>query len=210
MNYRLLTVLVLFLLCGSVQICTAGNNHVLPFFTEPFITEANATDCNSFVLLQWKVSDNTRADHYEIQRMDADGSYQTIAMLLSDNLQETERFIYKDKITVRDLQLHYRIKVIITGGEEQYSNSMMIEPKSAQNNLTKVLYMQTENAVTMSLPGADAEYVYRFYNIMGKMTKITSAKNQKVIIADLKRGSYFVEAFQPQTGKRYYGEFRKE
>jgi hypothetical protein len=45
---------------------------------------------------------------------------------------------------------------------------------------------------------------------MGKMTKVTSAKTQTITISDLKRGSYFIEAFQPQTGKRYYGEFRKE
>jgi hypothetical protein len=204
--YRLLTVLVFFLLFKPVQLFATGNNNI----TLPFITEANATDCNNFILLQWNVADNTLADHYEIQRMDIDGTYQTIAMILSDNLQETERYIYKDKITVRDLQLQYRIKVLLTGGEEQYSNSFVIEPKSAQNSLAKMLYMPTENAVNMYLPVGEADYVYRFYNIMGKMTKVTSAKNQTIPVSDLKRGSYFVEAFQPQTGKRYYGEFRKE
>jgi hypothetical protein len=210
MMYRLLTVLVFFLLFITVQLPAAGDNRIVPVFTEPFITEVNATDCNSFVLLQWKVSNNTLADHYEIQRMDANGTYHTIAILLSDNLKETEQYMYKDKITVRDLQFQYRIKVMLTGGEEQYSSSLMIEPKSVQNKLTKVVYRQSDNTINMYLPGAEAEYVYRFYNIMGKMTKVTSAKTQTIIISDLKRGSYFIEAFQPQTGKRYYGEFRKE
>lgn len=209
MNYRLLSVLVVILFVAAVQVCAERTGSVLPAFTSPYITETIATDCNNYILLQWKVTDNATVDHYEIERMDTDGTYRTIALLLCDDQSTTEHYIYKDKITVRDLRLQYRIKMILTGGGEQNSNPFMAEAKSAHKNLIPAAYSEKEHTVTMSLPGADADYVFRFYNIMGKMTKVTSAKTNQVPVSDLKRGSYFVEAFQPQTGKRYYAEFRK-
>jgi hypothetical protein len=205
MCYRFLKLLVFLSCFAAVQKGAAQTYLSSSFFSKAII----ATDCNSYVLLQWNVTDNTKVDHYEVQRMNTGGSYQTIALVLSDNLEQTKQFLYKDKITVRGMMLNYRIRVIFTDQKELYSDAVAVEAPSVQNEMITIMYEAAGDKVAFELPGVQYDYVYRFYNIMGKLIKVISAKNKTVAIADLKNGSYFAEAFQPQTGRRYYGEFRK-
>ena len=46
----------------------------------------------------------------------------------------------------------------------------------------------------------------------GRMVQVTnvSAANPTVNIKTLQTGSYFMELYQPQTGKRYYTQFSKQ
>ncbi len=175
------------------------------------IEEATAADNNTFVLLQWKVNDNVSVDHYEIERMDINGSYSTIAFILSDNSEETKAYKYKDKITVRDLHLFYRIKAVNMNGTEMFSEVMPVDLKSTGDGLVDIEYRKGSDFITLQLPRTKGNYIFRFYNIVGRMvkTKIVNASLKKIMINDLKNGSYFIEAFHPQTGKRFYAKFIK-
>jgi len=104
------------------------------------IEAASATDNSTFVLLQWKVKDNVSVDHYEIERMDINGSYSTIAFILSDNNEETKLYKYKDKITVRDLHLFYRIKAVNMNGTEMFCEVMPLDLKSTGDGLVGIEY----------------------------------------------------------------------
>lgn len=175
------------------------------------IETATATDNSTFVLLQWKVKDNVSVDHYEIERMDINGSYSTVAFILSDNNEETKQYKYKDKITVRDLHLFYRIKAVNMNGTEMFSEVMPLDLRSTGDGLVDIEYKKGSDFITLQLPRAKGSYIFRFYNIVGRMvkTKTLSASQKKIMIDDLKNGSYFIEAFHPQTGKRFYAKFIK-
>ncbi|MEQ1799229.1 MAG: hypothetical protein ABL872_14845 [Lacibacter sp.] len=175
------------------------------------IETATATDNSTFVLLQWKVKDNVSVDHYEIERMDINGSYSTVAFILSDNNEETKQYKYKDKITVRDLHLFYRIKAVNMNGTEMFSEVMPLDLKSTGDGLVDIEYKKGSDFITLQLPRAKGSYIFRFYNIVGRMvkTKTVSASQKKIMIDDLKNGSYFIEAFHPQTGKRFYAKLVK-
>jgi len=175
------------------------------------IEAASATDNSTFVLLQWKVKDNVSVDHYEIERMDINGSYSTIAFILSDNNEETKLYKYKDKITVRDLHLFYRIKAVNMNGTEMFSEVMPLDLKSTGDGLVGIEYKNGSDFITLQLPRTKGNYIFRFYNIVGRMekTKTISASQKKIMIDDLKNGSYFIEAFHPQSGKRFYSKFIK-
>lgn len=175
------------------------------------IEAATATDNSTFVLLQWKVKDNVSVDHYEIERMDINGSYSTVAFILSDNNEETKQYKYKDKITVRDLHLFYRIKAVNMNGTEIFSEVMPLDLKSTGDGLVDIEYKNGSDFIMLQLPRTKGSYIFRFYNIVGRMvkTKTVSASQKKIMIDDLKNGSYFIEAFHPQTGKRFYAKFIK-
>ncbi len=175
------------------------------------IEAATATDNSTFVLLQWKVKDNVSVDHYEIERMDINGSYSTIAFILSDNNEETKQYKYKDKITVRDLHLFYRIKAVNMNGTEMFSEVMPLDLKSTGEGLVEIEYKHGSDFITLQLPKTKGSYTFRFYNIVGRMvkTKTLGASQKKIMIDDLKNGSYFIEAFHPQSGKRFYAKFIK-
>lgn len=175
------------------------------------IEEASAVDNSSYVLLQWKVKDNTSVDHYEIERMDISGEYSTIAFILSDNKEETKQYKYKDKITVRDLHLFYRIRAVGINGQDVYSEVLPLDLKSTGEGLVDIAYKNGSDYIQLQLPRTKGSYIFRFYNIVGRMvkTKTVRASQKKIMIEDLKNGSYFIEAFHPQSGKRYYAKFIK-
>ncbi len=175
------------------------------------IEAATAADNSTFILLQWKVKDNVSVDHYEIERMDINGTYSTIAFILSDNNEETRQYKYKDKITVRDLHLFYRVKAVNIDGTEMFSEVMPLDLRSTGEGLADIEYKKGSDFITLQLPRTKGSYIFRFYNIVGRMvkTKTVGASQKKIMIDDLKNGSYFIEAFHPQTGKRFYAKFIK-
>ncbi|MBK8087021.1 MAG: hypothetical protein IPK31_03115 [Chitinophagaceae bacterium] len=167
------------------------------------IEEATAADNSTFVLLQWKVKDNVSVDHYEIERMDINGSYSTIAFILSDNNEETKQYKYKDKITVRDLHLFYRIKAVNMNGTEMFSEVMPLDLKSTGDGLADVEYKNGSDFITLQLPRAKGSYIFRFYNIVGRMvkTKTISASQKKIMIGDLKMALILLKHFIRNRGR---------
>lgn len=199
--------LLLFLSFFALQNFAEGQSKILT----DNIEAASAVDNSTFVLLQWKVKDNVSVDHYEIERMDINGSYSTIAFILSDNNEETKQYKYKDKITVRDLHLFYRIKAVNMNGTEMFSEVMPLDLRSTGDGLVDFEYKSGSDFIMLQLPRTKGSYIFRFYNIVGRMvkTKTVSASQKKIMIDDLKKGSYFIEAFHLQTGRRFYAKFIK-
>ncbi len=179
--------------------------------TNNILGRVSVTDCNDHVLVQWSVSDNLITDHFEIERMDVNGMFKTVALVLADNKEETEQYIYKDKITLRDLFLFYRVRAVTNKGEVFSSIITPLSLKSAGNNLTVVHFNYSTNKLKFHLPFHTGSYVCRFYNIVGKMvkSKTVHASFNNILINDLKKGNYFLEIYHPQTGKRYYANFEK-
>lgn len=206
MRNKLLPVLLLVSFFAFLDIVQGQSQTVLNN-----IETATATDNSTFVLLQWKVKDNVSVDHYEIERMDINGSYNTVAFILSDNSEETRQYKYRDKITIRDLHLFYRIKAVTIDGAEVFSKVMPLDLKSTGDGLVDIKYKNGSGFIMLQLPRTKGSYIFRFYNIVGRMvkTKTVSASQKKIMIDDLKNGSYFIEAFHPQTGKRFYAKLIK-
>jgi len=158
-------ILLLFLSFFALQNFAEGQSKTLT----DNIEAASATDNSTFVLLQWKVKDNVSVDHYEIERMDINGSYSTIAFILSDNNEETKQYKYKDKITVRDLHLFYRIKAVNMNGTEMFSEVMPLDLKSTGDGLVGIEYKNGSDFITLQLPRIKGKYIFCFHNNVGRM-----------------------------------------
>jgi hypothetical protein len=201
---------LLFFVCGG-----SATGYTLPSTsndsTYAILKNVSVTDCNDHVLLQWDVKDNLIADHFEIERMDINGTFKTIALILSDNNSSTSHYSYKDKITLRDLFLFYRIKMITNKGESVVSSITPLKLKSTGSNLTDVDFNRQKTELILHLSFSKGNFVCRFYNVVGKMveTKTVKASTNKISIAGFKKGTYFMEIYHPQTGKRYYASFVK-
>ncbi len=192
---------------------TFAGNYSLPVSdsVSDILGKISVTDCNDHVLLQWSVSNNIITDHFEIERMDVNGSFKTIALILSDNKLTTSKYSYKDKITLRDLFLFYRVKAITNKGEIFSSVITPLNLQSAGAHLTTVEFNHDTNFLSLHLSFQTGSYVCRFYNVVGKMVKSKTihAASRNVLLSDLKNGTYFLEIYHPQTGKRYYASFVK-
>jgi hypothetical protein len=92
-----------------------------------------------------------------------------------------------------------------------YSEVLPLDLKSTGDGLVAIEYQKGSDDMQLQLPRTRGSYILRFYNIVGRMvkTKTISASRKKIMISDLKNGSYFIEAFHPQTGKRFYARFIK-
>jgi hypothetical protein len=179
---------------------------------ENYISEAGAADSSSYVMLHWKIAKNEQVDHFEIERMDVHGQYKTIALILSDNEATTSAYLYKDRITVRDLHLFYRIKAIDLAGKSFFSEVLPLELKSAGKERIGVSYQLNDVGIGLMLPALQGNYVCRMYNKAGKMVKLknVSIANNHIAVNDLATGPYFMELYHPKTGKRFYTQFSKE
>lgn len=204
-------------LVGSLVVCLGFMNPemqrtgkgVLP---ENYITDAGAADSSSYVMLHWKIAKNDQVDHFEIERMDVKGQYKTIALILSDNEASTTAYLYKDRITVRDLHLFYRIKAIDIAGKAFFSDVLPLELKSAGKERIEISYQDKTAEIGLLLPALQGSYVCRMYNRAGKMVKLknVTATNNHIAVNDLATGPYFMELYHPKTGKRFYTQFSKQ
>ncbi|MFT3846942.1 MAG: T9SS type A sorting domain-containing protein [Lacibacter sp.] len=175
------------------------------------INNVSAADSNNYVFLQWDVSNNHITDHFEIERMDVNGTFKTIALILSDNETETIRYSYKDKITLRDFVLFYRVKVVNCNGEILLSEVAPLKLASTGKNLLPVDFNPAASELKFHLPVIKGSYVCRFYNIVGKMvlSKTVRSSVNGISVNELKNGNYFLEIYHPQSGRRYYAGFVK-
>ncbi len=179
---------------------------------EIYISEAGAADSSSYVMLHWKITKNEQIDHFEIERMDINGQYKTIGLILSDDDAKTNAYLFKDRITVRDLHLFYRIRVIDRTGRVFFSNILPLELKSAGKERIGISYNNNNMGIGLVLPSLKGNYVCRMYNRIGEMVKLkyVTTSNNQVDINDLGTGSYFMELYHPKTGKRFYTQFSKQ
>lgn len=176
------------------------------------IEQSSATDKNTHVDVEWTVANNDIVDHYEIERKEADGNFKTIGLILSDNLTATKNYSYKDKITGSQGELYYRVKAVNKDGLEDAGPIMRVNIKDVQNEEIKILPNPATSFIQLQLPVINGSYLCRVYNMSGRLVLVSQAPASaaKLNIDQLSRGNYFMEAFHPQTGKRYYGKFSRQ
>lgn len=173
---------------------------------------AAVADKSNHVQVQWNSENNQLIDYFEVQRKDDNGEFKTIGLVMgTDNVAE-EKYEFKDKITVRDIESAYRIKVVGKDKMTTYSNVQKIRLSSGQVLNVKVFPNPGSDAVRISLPDQNGIYVCRMYSAEGRMVLTTnvSASNPAVNVKLLQKGSYFMELYQPKTGMRYYTQFTKQ
>ncbi|RXK62777.1 T9SS type A sorting domain-containing protein [Lacibacter luteus] len=174
--------------------------------------DANVADKSNHVEVQWKSENNQLIDYFEVQRKDNNGDFKTIGLVMGTDNTAEEKYEYKDKITVRDVESSYRIKAVGKDKITTYSNVQKIRLSSGQSLTVKLYPNPTSDIVRISLPEQNGIYVCRMYSTEGRMvlTSNVSSSNPSVNIKALQTGSYFMELYQPKTGMRYYTQFTKQ
>ncbi len=139
--------------------------------------------------------------------MELDGDYRTIALVMGDEDLTTKDYTYRDKLTGSETVLRYRIKLVTTEGIISYSSILKLNLK--QVNVTEIKVVP--NAVSATAQSHHG-YLCRIYDTEGRMIQTSRVRGQlpTINISNLISGSYFLEAFHPQTGKRFYGKFTKQ
>lgn len=173
---------------------------------------ASVADKTNHVQVQWNSENNHLIDYFEVQRKEAGGEFKTIGLVMSTEEEITDNYEFKDKVTVRDVESSYRIKVMGKDKITTYSSVQKIRLSSSQSLTIKVYPNPSSDAVRVSLPDANGIYISRIYSTEGRMvlTGNVSASNPSVNIRTLQVGSYFMELYHPKTGMRYYTQFNKQ
>jgi hypothetical protein len=174
--------------------------------------DASVQDKDSYVQVKWKSENNQLVDYFEVQRKEGNGDFKTIGLVMSKEGGEAVQYEFKDKITARDVEPSYRIKVFNSDKIITYSDVKKIRLGSEQSVTVKVFPNPSSESIRINLPVSNGVFVCRMYSTEGRMVQVTnvSAANPTVNIKSLQTGSYFMELYQPQTGKRYYTQFSKQ
>lgn len=165
------------------------------------------------VLVQWQAENNELVDYFEVQRKDENGEFKTIGIVMSDNKNTTIEYKFSDKITARDIEAYYRVKVVGTDKTITYSDIKKIKLRSEQSVSVKVFPNPSSETIRINLPESiNSQYVCRMYSAEGRIVKVTnvSGTNPSVDIKSLNVGSYFMELYNPKSGKRFYTQFSKQ
>lgn len=176
--------------------------------------DANLQDIDNHVLVQWKSEYNQLVDYFEVQRKEGSGEFKTIGLVMSKEGNENVQYEFKDKITARDVEPSYRIKVNNNDKIITYSDVKKIRLGSEQSVSVKVFPNPSSESIRINLPDANngSVFVCRMYSTEGRIVKVTnvSAANPSVDITSLSVGSYFMELYNPKSGKRFYTQFSKQ
>lgn len=164
---------------------------------------------SNYIALAWKLYPQHTADHCEVQRRGRGTAFRTIALVLADNDNSSTVYRYRDKLLGSESFLYYRIRTIFSNGTEHYSDiaAVPVQPGAQAPLAIKSL---PPNAIQLQLPAAHASYLLRVYTSEGVLvaTRRSRAGTCNWNIKKLKAGLYFIEAFLPINGRRYYGSFR--
>ncbi len=206
--------------------CEAGNFNPISIGKEDanFITpingvlagkavDASLKEKDNNVVVQWKSEHNQLIDYFEVQRKENTGEFKTIGLVMSTDDPTTEQYEFKDKITMRDVEPSYRVKVINKDKVITYSDVKKIRLGSEQGIIVKVFPNPSSETLRINLPDGDnSTYVCRMYSTEGRMVQVTnvSSNNPSVNIRLLNVGSYFMELYNPKSGKRFYTQFSKQ
>ena len=174
---------------------------------------ANLLEKEKNVLVQWEAENNELVDYFEVQRKDENGDFKTIGLVMSDNKNTTLNYKFSDKITARDIESYYRIKAIGTDKVITYSDVKKIKLRSEQSVSVKVFPNPSSESIRINLPeSVNNQYVVRMYSTEGRIVKVTnvSGANPTVDVTSLSVGSYFMELYNPKSGKRFYTQFSKQ
>jgi hypothetical protein len=140
------------------------------------------------------------------------GNFKTIGLVMSDDDAATKDYMFKDKLTGSETELRYRIKAFSNDGAVSYSNIMKLNLKQVEVTEIRIVPNPVSSFAQLNLPVINGSYLVRVYNVDGRMilTSQVQGRSQSMNVSQLSTGNYFIEAFHPQTGKRYYGKFSKQ
>lgn len=176
--------------------------------------DANVQDKDNHVLVQWKSEYNQMVDYFEVQRKEGNGEFKTIGLVMGKEGIENIQYEFKDKITARDVEPSYRIKVVNNDKIITYSDVKKIRLGSEQSISVKVFPNPSSENIRINLPTVEngSMFVCRMYSTEGRIVKVTnvSVANPSVDIKSLSVGSYFMELYNPKSGKRFYTQFSKQ
>ncbi|MBP6686606.1 MAG: T9SS type A sorting domain-containing protein [Lacibacter sp.] len=175
--------------------------------------DANLKDKDNHVLVQWKSEYNQLVDYFEVQRKEENGEFKTIGLVMGKEGSEAVQYEFKDKITARDVEPSYRIKVVNNDKIITYSDVKKIRLGSEQSISVKVFPNPSSETIRINLPDTNnGNYVCRMYSTEGRMVQVAnvSGNNPSVNIKTLSVGSYFMELYHPKSGKRFYTQFSKQ
>lgn len=167
---------------------------------------------NNHAQLTWLVEQNERIDHFEVERKDADGEFKLIALVMSDDTNGVQSYTYKEKLTGSESVLQFRIKAVAADGTTSCSSIAHLNLSQVAGTEIKFKPNPVRQSAELNLPLVKGSYLCRVYNMFGRLLLVTEVQGQNGIlqVEQLKPGSYFVEAFHPQTAKRYYGSMTKQ
>jgi hypothetical protein len=170
--------------------------------------ELQATVQSSFVQLKWAPADLTSIDHYEIERRSVGGEFKTIALVLAEP-ETNAAYVYKDKMTGGEQHLYYRIHFYHLDGTDGYSDILSLNLDQAKEQLLNISTDVAGCRLLMDLPEEKGSYLFRIYNMNGQLleTQRSDAGTNAIAADKLTAGKYFMEAYHPQSGKRFYGTF---
>lgn len=173
---------------------------------------ATVKERSGYAELKWATENNELFDHFEVEREDVDGSFKTVGIVMSDNSVNQKEYSYKEKITGSQTELKYRIKSYNVDGKITYSGAMKLNLKQIGVAEIRIVPNPVATTAVIDLPSTNGNYLCRVYNIDGRMIQNAQlqGRNPVLNVSQLIPGSYFIEAFHPQTGKRYYGKFSKQ
>lgn len=176
--------------------------------------DANVQDKDNHVLVNWKSEYNQLVDYFEVQRKEGSGEFKTIGLVMGKEGHEAVQYEFKDKITARDVEPSYRIKVINNDKVITYSDVKKIRLGSEQSINVKVFPNPSSENIRINLPAVEngSMFVCRMYSTEGRIVKVAnvSTANPSVDIKSLSVGSYFMELYNPKSGKRFYTQFSKQ
>lgn len=175
------------------------------------VDKLDVIEKNDYVFLKWDVDNNQMIDHFEIERKEENGSFKTAGIVLSDNNSSALQYWFKDKITVRDVNLYYRIKIFFSDAVVLCSDTKLIRPESAQTNSIVLFPNPATDIVKFKSAVSTGNYVCRIYNSDGRMlmTESLPASDPQLKVKQLNTGSYFIELYHVQNGTRFYSRFKK-
>lgn len=162
------------------------------------------------IIIEWTEQSEDEIDHYEVERRTANGNFKIIGILLNDASSQIKNYSFKDKLNNSGEVFYYRIKTIKSNGGEAVSSIVKLNIEDVQKGMVMIKPDEKSLKALVEIPATNGSYVFRIYNTQGRLllTDVCTAEQPEFSFAKLSAGDYFMEAFHPQTGKRFYGKFR--
>jgi hypothetical protein len=171
--------------------------------------ELQAIVSTNHVQLRWISSNGVSVDHYEIERRSRGEEFKIIALILAETGTASTAYLYKDKVTGGDQHFYYRVHCFYTDGTDSYSDILSLNLAEAHDDLLKISADASACKLLLDLPSEKGTYLFRIYNMNGQLleTQRSVAGSHIVETDKLSSGRYFMEAYHPVSGKRFYGTF---
>ena len=123
----------------STNFVTLGSNEPVPLPVEFVFFKGRLLE-DGMVMLEWQTASEINNDRFEIQRIDANGEFETIGTVYgAGDSNELLDYHFKDKTPYRGIN-YYRLKQIDFDGQFDYSALIMVDNDSFYKGLNVTVY----------------------------------------------------------------------